>query len=212
VNPVIEELLEAGEFSHRDKRYPIAHSTSADICRRYADLIVRENLKHGLEIGTLFGFSTLFLADAFAQTGGTLDTIDIRYAKRTWSNGEEIEDIHEVAERLVEQAGLADRGTFHAGHSSQILAELIRASQSYDFALIDGSHRFEIALLDFIGVDRLLKVGGHVALDDVGPTVSSKASLNGGPNRVLETVFASGRYRIDLFSANVALCQKASDV
>jgi predicted O-methyltransferase YrrM len=212
VNPVIQSLLEAGEFSHRGKRYPIAHSTSADICRRYADLIERENVKRGLEIGTLFGFSTLFLADAFSRTDGSLDTVDIRYAKRTWSNGEEIEEIHEVAERLVEEAGLSDRVRFHGGHSTQVLAELIRAEKTYDFALIDGSHRFEIALLDFIGVDRVLEIGGQVAIDDVGPNVSSKDGLDGGPNRVLETVFASGRYRIDLWSVNVAVCQKVSDV
>jgi predicted O-methyltransferase YrrM len=211
VNPVIEGLLETGEFSHRGKRYPIAHSTSADICRRYADLIVDENLKRGLEIGTLFGFSTLFLADAFARTDGVLDTADIRYAKRTWSNGEEIEDIHEVAERLVEQAGLDDRVTFRVGNSNEILPRLIDADVAYDFALIDGSHRFEVALLDFICVDRMLTVDGYVAIDDVGVNVSAKEGLSGGPNRLVNTVFTTGRYLVEPWSANVAVCRKRRD-
>lgn len=211
MNAVLENLLASGEFSHRGRRYPVAHSTSPDICRRYVDLIVEHDLRRGLEIGTLFGFSTLFLADAFARTDGMLDTIDIRYAKRTWSNGKEIEDIHEVAERLISDANLGDRVTFHAGNSNAVLPELTKEGAEYDFALIDGSHKFEVALLDFIGVDRMLGIGGYVALDDVGANVSSKDDLAGGPNRVLATVFASNRYKIDLWSANVAMCQKQRD-
>lgn len=212
MNPVLEQLLATGEFSHRGQQYPIAHSTSPEICQRYADLIVEKNLKRGLEIGTLFGFSTLFLADAFAQTDGKLDTVDIRYAKRTWSNGVEIEDIHEVAERLVSEAGLDDRVAFHAGNSNSVLADLIAAGNQYDFALVDGSHKFQIALLDFIAVDRMLNASGYVAIDDIGASVSSKDDLSGGPNRVLDTVFTTNRYRVDLWSANVAVCHKVHGV
>jgi predicted O-methyltransferase YrrM len=208
VSAVLEQLLEDGEFSHRGRRYPIAHSISAAICRRYADLIVKQGLRRGLEIGTLFGFSTLFLADAFAQTGGELDTIDIRYAKRIWVDGQEIEDVHEVAERLIAEAGHGDRVSFHAGDSNSLLAELIEAGAEYDFALVDGSHKFEVALLDFIGVDRMLKVGGYVAMDDVGANVSSKEGLSGGPNRVLSLVLSTDRYEIEPWSANVAVCRK----
>lgn len=208
MNAVLQNLLEAGEFSHRGKRYPIAHSTSADVCRRYAELIVEQDAKRVVEIGTLFGFSTLFLADALSQTNGHLDTIDIRYAKRTWIDGQEIEDIHEVAERLVDEAALNDLVTFHAGDSNALLAKLTETSAEYDFALIDGSHKFEVALLDFIGVDRMLKVGGYVAMDDVGAKVSSKEGLSGGPNRVLSLVLSTDRYEIELWSANVAVCRK----
>ena len=212
MNAVLQELLEAGEFSHRGKRYPIAHSTSADICRRYAELIVEQDVRRVVEIGTLFGFSTLFLADALTQTNGHLDTIDIRYAKRTWIDGQEIEDIHEVAERLVGEAGLDDRVVFHAGDSNAVLPKLIEAGGKYDFALIDGGHRFDSALLDFIAVDRILDVGGFIGIDDVGASVSSKDGLAGGPNRMLAVVFATSRYRVDLWSANVAVCKKLRDV
>lgn len=208
MNTVLKELLAAGEFTHRGQRYPIAHSTSPDICRRYAKLIVEIGAKRAVEVGTLFGFSTLFLADALARTDGMLDTIDIRYSKRTWSNGQDIEDIHEVAERIVGEAGLSSRVTFHAGDSNRILAELAQAGKRFDFALIDGSHKFPVALLDFIGVDQMLEVGGYVAIDDVGASVSSKDGLAGGPNRVLNTVLATNRYSIKLWSANVAVCRK----
>jgi predicted O-methyltransferase YrrM len=208
VNPVIENLIASGEFTHRGDRYPIAHSTPANTCLRYASVIAEQGAKNALEIGTLFGFSTLFLAEAVAKAGGHLDTIDVRYKKRTWNDGREVEDIHEVAERLVGEAGLADSVTFHAGYSTNILPKLIEGGNKYDFALIDGSHQFEVALLDFICVDRMLRVGGHVAIDDVGANVSSKEGLAGGPNRVLANAFTTNRYKIDLWSSNVAMCQK----
>lgn len=211
MNAVLQDLLDTGEFSHRGRRYPIAHSTSADICRRYAELIVAHDAKRVVEIGTLFGFSTLFLAGALTQINGHLDTIDIRYAKRTWIDGQEIEDVHEVAERLVGEAGLGGLVTFHAGDSNALLAQLVEAGGEFDFALIDGSHRFEVALLDFVGVDRMLKVGGHVAIDDVGANVSSKEGLSGGPNRVLGLVLSTDRYRIEPWSANVVVCEKRRD-
>lgn len=212
MNPVIENLIASGEFTHRGDRYPIAHSTPANTCRRYASVIAEHGAKDALEIGTLFGFSTLFLAEALTEIGGHLDTIDVRYKKRTWNDGREVEDIHEVAERLVGEAGLADSVTFHAGHSTNILPTLIEVGNEYDFALIDGSHQFEVALLDFICVDRMLRVGGHVAIDDVGANVSSKEGLAGGPNRVLANVFTTNRYKIDLWSSNVAMCQKMRDI
>lgn len=212
MNAVLERLLASREFRHRGQSFPIAFNTSPAICQRYGELIVENELKRALEIGTLFGFSTLFLADALLRTGGRLDTVDIRHRSRTWSNGQEIEDIHEVAEELVEDAGLASRVAFHAGDSNQVLARLIGEDRRYDFALIDGSHKFETALIDFVGVDRMLDIGGYVALDDVGGNVSAKEGLAGGPNRVLSIVLSTGRYKIDLWSANVAVCEKLRDV
>jgi predicted O-methyltransferase YrrM len=212
MNSILENLLASGEFCHRGQWFPVAHSTPPEICQRYADLIVENDLKRALEIGTLFGFSTMFLADALLRTDGHLDTVDIRYPSRIWSNGKEIEDIHEVAEKLIDDAGLASKVTFHVGDSNQVLARLIKEDRRYDFALIDGSHKFEFALLDFVGVDRMLDIGGYVAMDDVGGSVSAKEGLAGGPNRVLSIVVSTGRYKIDLWSANVAVCQKLRDV
>lgn len=212
MNPVIENLIATGEFTHRGDRYPIAHSTMAETCRRYAALMTEQGAKEALEIGTLFGFSTLFLAEAVAEVDGHLDTIDVRFKKRTWTDGREIEDIHEVAEQLVDEARLGDQVEFHVGYSAHVLPQLNETGRKYDFALIDGSHQFEAAMLDFICVDRMLNVGGHVAMDDVGVNVSSREGLAGGPNRVLATVFATNRYKIDLWSPNVAICQKVKDV
>jgi cephalosporin hydroxylase len=207
-NPVIQRLVDEGSFVHRGQRYPIAHATPISVCQRYAELIAEHSLRRGLEVGTLFGLSTLFLAQALTEHGGHLDTIDIRHERRNWTDGQEIEDIHEVAEHLVAEAGLAEMVAFHHGHSNDILARMIQEQRRFDFALVDGSHVFAVALLDFLAVDRLLIDGGFLALDDVGANVSGKEGLGGGPNRLLESVFACGRYEITPWSRNVVVCKK----
>lgn len=210
-NPVLLKLLKDGAFEHRGQRYPTNYSTPASICQQYGELILQRGFKEGLEIGTLFGFSTLFLAEAFMRNRGHLDTIDIRYEKREWSNGLSIVNVHEVAERLVDESKLGSAVNFLVGHSNEMLARLIREGRSYDFALIDGSHMFPVVALDFIFVDRLLNEGGVIALDDIGEGMARKYP-DGGPNRMLQMIFACGRYRITPLSANVVLCDKIKTI
>lgn len=206
-NPVLLQLLKDGSFEHQGQRFAINYSTPPAICRQYGELILERGFKAAVEIGTLFGLSTLHLAEALQHNGGSLDTIDIRYEKREWSNGVTIENVHEVAERLVKESALDDVVKFHIGHSNEVLTNLIHSGKAYDFALIDGSHLFPIAMLDFIFVDRLMQEGGVIALDDIGEGLARRYP-DGGPNRMLQMIFACGRYRITPISANVVLCDK----
>lgn len=206
-NPVLLSLLKEGGFEHQGQRYAINYSTPPAICKQYGDLILERGFSSAVEIGTLFGLSTLHLAEALAHNDGKLDTIDIRYEKREWSKGLTIENVHEVAERLVDQSGFREIVKFHVGHSNEVLTNFIREGRSYDFALIDGSHLFPIAMLDFIFVDRLVREGGVIALDDIGEGLARRYP-DGGPNRMLQMIFACGRYRITPISPNVVLCDK----
>jgi predicted O-methyltransferase YrrM len=164
-NPVLLALLKEGSFEHQGQRFAINYSTPPAICKQYGELILERGLRAGVEIGTLFCLSTLHLAEALQRNGGKLDTIDIRYEKREWATGQSIENVHEVAERLVKESDLHEVVNFHVGHSNDVLTQLIREGRTYDFALIDGSHLFSIAMLDFIFVDRLMKEGGVIACE-----------------------------------------------
>jgi predicted O-methyltransferase YrrM len=210
-NPVLLQLLQDGAFEHQGQRYPTNYSTPASICRQYGELILERGFTSAVEVGTLFGFSTLFLAEALQRNKGHLDTIDIRYEKRQWSNGLSILNVHEVAERLVSESKLDEVVSFHVGHSHEVLTRLFREGRPYDFALIDGSHVFSVVALDFILMDRLIRDGGVIALDDIGEGMAKKHP-DGGPNRILQMVFASGRYRITPLSGNVVLCDKVRSV
>ncbi len=76
-----------------------------------------------LEIGTSYGYSTVWLADAARANGGSLVSIDLRAEKQVYA-----------AERL-ERAGLRGQVEFRAGDALEIVAEL---AGPFDFVLIDA--------------------------------------------------------------------------
>jgi predicted O-methyltransferase YrrM len=207
-NPVLRELLERRAFEHDGRTFEIRHTMGRPICELMGDLIMRHGLRSGLEVGTLFGFATLYLAEAFARTGGVVDTVDMRPETMRWHDDETIVNVHEVAERLVLESGLSDHVRFLEGNSNLVLPRLLRQGRRYDIALIDGSHRFPTVLLDFLSVDGLLDDGGFVFMDDVGAGQAAKEDNLGSANRVLAHVFASGRYEVLPLSSNVAVCRK----
>jgi hypothetical protein len=51
--------------------------------------------------------------------------------------------------------------------SIHALSDFIRRGERFDFIYIDGAHRFDDVLVDFYLSDQALKVGGHIAFDDM---------------------------------------------
>ena len=47
------------------------------------------------------------------------------------------------------------------------LTRLCAEGERIDFAFIDGNHRFDYTLVDFFYIDKMLRLGGHVAFDDL---------------------------------------------
>jgi predicted O-methyltransferase YrrM len=96
---------------------------SAEAGRLLALLVRAAGATHVLEIGTLFGYSGIWMAREL-PAGGRLDTI-------------EIESLHaEAATHWFERAGLADRVTVHHGPALDVLATL---PGPYDLAFIDAN-------------------------------------------------------------------------
>jgi predicted O-methyltransferase YrrM len=85
-------------------------------------LAVARKAKRIVELGTSYGYSTLFLADAARETGGVLMTFEIDEAKQRY------------ARREIEDAGLGERVEWHRGDATQLLNAIDGA---LDFVLID---------------------------------------------------------------------------
>ena len=84
---------------------------SAEAGRLLALLVRAAGATRVLEVGTLFGYSGIWMAREL-PAGGRLDTI-------------EIEKLHaDAAEHWFERAGLADRVTVHRGAGLDVLATL----------------------------------------------------------------------------------------
>ncbi|KPF76514.1 methyltransferase [alpha proteobacterium AAP81b] len=102
-----------------------------------------------LEIGTLAGYSTIWLARAL-PADGRLDTLDIdpRHA--------------DVAAANFAAAGLADRITLHRGPALDTLPGL---ADPYDMAFIDADKQNNAAYLDW--AIRLGRPGSLIVVDNV---------------------------------------------
>jgi predicted O-methyltransferase YrrM len=121
---------------------------SAEAGRLLALLVRAAGAKHVLEIGTLFGYSGIWMARELPP-GGHMDTI-------------EIQEMHaEAAEHWFARAGLADRVTVHRGAGLDVLATL---PGPYDVAFIDADKR---TYPDYVRLSlERLRPGGIVIADN----------------------------------------------
>ncbi len=103
-----------------------------------------------VELGTSYGFSTLFLADAARRTGGKVHSYDLAGYKQDWAR-----------ERLIE-AGLDGFVTFHTGDA----VELLKVQPGpVDFVLLDVWKDLYIPCLERIYP--LLADNGVIAADNM---------------------------------------------
>ena len=120
-----------------------------------------------LELGTAHGVSACYIAAALeANGGGRLTTVDHRGAHYDPS-----------PESVLARAGLQDRVRIVREHSSYnwFLKEQIEARSDehgnceplYDFVFLDGSHNFDVDGLAVVLIERLLRPGGWLLLDDL---------------------------------------------
>jgi predicted O-methyltransferase YrrM len=87
------------------------------------NLLVKESeAKVILEIGTSYGYSTLWLAEAARETGGRVITLELHAEKQAYAR-----------ERMA-RAGLADFVDFRQGDATKSLTEL---ETNVDFVLLD---------------------------------------------------------------------------
>lgn len=107
------------------------------------DLIVKNNYKSALEIGTSTGHSTLWIAWALSKTGGKLITVEIDA------------DRQRQAKQNLEAAGLSDYVDFRLGDAHQIVKEV---EGPFDFVFSDADKDWYVQY--FKDVDPKLKKGG----------------------------------------------------
>jgi predicted O-methyltransferase YrrM len=85
-------------------------------------LIIGRGAKRILELGTSYGYSTAYLADAARQTGGRVYTMDLAANKQQY------------ARTRLEEAGLAAQVEWLLGDATQMLQSL---NGPFDFVLLD---------------------------------------------------------------------------
>jgi predicted O-methyltransferase YrrM len=88
-----------------------------------------------LEVGTSYGYSTIWLAEAAQATGGVVTTLELHPRKADYARAQ------------LEKAGLAELVDFRVGDA---LAALEQLPGPFDFVLLDLWKEFYVASFDLI--------------------------------------------------------------
>ncbi len=145
--------------------------------------------KNIVEIGSYIGISTIWMAAALEQLGGTgmthgIDkfepiTPDPRYHSRL------LREPLEFAQSCVNSAQLSHRVKFHRGDSKDIgrnIREVVE--DDIDLLFIDGDHTVAGCLSDFLIYTPHVAVGGYIIIHDIYPEYSD----TDGPRYVIDHV------------------------
>ena len=114
------------------------------------NIIIKNNYKSALEIGTSTGHSGIWIAWALSKTGGKLITVEIDESR------------HETALKNFKEAGLIDLIDARLGNAHKIVPEL---KGPFDFVFSDADKDWYKNY--FIAVDPKLKVGGSFVSHNV---------------------------------------------
>ena len=118
---------------------------------RLLNLLIRESgARHIVEVGTAYGYSTLWLAEAARANGGRVITLEVHSGKQ------------EHARQAIKRAGLDAVVEWRLGDALETLGQL---EQPFDFVLLDIWKELYIPCFDLIWPK--LAPGGMLAADNM---------------------------------------------
>ena len=164
MNEVLEEIITTGLVTvpTTGERKPVHSHISPQAGDFLRDLVRNENPKVIVAIGLAFAISALYICDALEVREDTrYVAIDPNQYGGQWGN-----DWEGTGLSNLERANYADFVELIEKPSFEALPALEAEGIKADFAFIDGWHTFDHALIDFFYLDRILRVGGIIAMDD----------------------------------------------
>jgi predicted O-methyltransferase YrrM len=127
-----------------------------------------------LELGTSYGYSTIWLAEAARETGGRVASLELADYKAKY------------AREALGRAGLADHVDIHVGSAVETLPRL---AGPYDFVLVDLWKELYVTCLDLVYPK--LAHGAFVAADNMIYPEVSRADAERYQRRIRELEFDS---------------------
>jgi predicted O-methyltransferase YrrM len=174
VRIVIERLVRDGTAVARSDGschdlFPIAITAAEGEALR--SWVIREGATRTIEIGLGFGLSALFIGEALLSAGDAS-------ARHVALDPYQTTSFADCGLQHLEEAGLAELVELHAEESQIVLPRFLAERRSFDFAFVDGNHRFDRVFLDLIYLGRLVRPGGVVFFDDYQlPAVARAAAF-----------------------------------
>ncbi|MFT5470182.1 MAG: putative O-methyltransferase YrrM [Verrucomicrobiales bacterium] len=153
----VDEVIERGWVRNAaGEQLPVIGSVSREEAHVLGELIVENGFQRGIETGIAHGISTLALAEAFSETGGSMIGFDP--CQQTNHGDSALETLNEYS---LDSVFELRREPAQTG-----IAKLERESP-VDFVFIDDVHNFQHRFVTFFLVDQLLRVGGVIAFHDL---------------------------------------------
>jgi hypothetical protein len=143
------------------------HSNISEEEGSFIQGIIREARPQvSLEVGCAYGVSSLYICEALCEVNAVKHIIidshqSFPYGKDHRSGWEGIGLAN------LRRAGYIDLVDFYEVPSHQGLSRLIEERATIDFAFVDGAHTFDYVLVDVFLIDKLLRPGGIIILDDL---------------------------------------------
>ena len=155
----LESAYREGAVLDEDgKRMSLApHSVEREQGEALSRIAAAEGAVETIEVGLALGMSTLFLCRAVLDRGGRHVAID-PYQYESW-NGAGL--------RTLRDAGVGEIVEVIEEESQLALPRLVQEGRTFDFAFIDGDHRFEGVFLDAYFMTRLVRPRGLIVVDDM---------------------------------------------
>lgn len=121
--------------------------------------VTRERAVSSIEIGLGYGVSALFIFRGLLSN-------QLQGIRHLAIDPNQISRFASVGLQLIDEAGLRDRLDFYAERSEIALPRLLAEARQFDFAFVDGNHRFDGVFLDLMFLGRLVRGGSVIFLDD----------------------------------------------
>ncbi len=148
-------IIARSDGSTRDVRSVSVTAGEGEALTRW---VLRENATRTIEIGLAYGFSALHICRALVESGVpevrhvVLDPFQAHFAG--------------CGLQVLEEAGVRSMVEFHPEMSQIALPGFLEEQRSFDFAFVDGNHRFDSVFVDLFYLGRLVRKGGVIFLDD----------------------------------------------
>jgi predicted O-methyltransferase YrrM len=136
------------EVPQEDSSTPIKDNEAQFIFK----FIINHKIKRTLETGFAYAKSASHIIAATKQKHIAIDPFQNDYKSLGLKN--------------IEKLGLKDYLDFREDYSHNVLPELVKKGEKFEFIFIDGDHKFDGEFVDFYFADLLLEKNGYILLHD----------------------------------------------
>lgn len=162
IHDVLESVNRAGVVEARStgevhEVFPVAITAAEGHALR--EWIVRERASATIEVGLGYGISALYICDGILA-------VDAERATHVAIDPHQATRFADCGVQLLEEAGVLEHVKIHAEDSRLLLPRFVSEGRWFDFAFIDGNHRFDGVFGDLMYLGRLVRPGGVLFVDD----------------------------------------------